>query len=161
MKEKRTAFIMMCGLVCLWGLDYVLAKNALGILKPMCLLFLKYSVGFILVAIVKFSQDRKSIVRVKDIPFFILCSITGEILYFTCEYTAMDYIPVSLITIILAFVPAVSILIERIVFKKKFTAKMALGTIICILGVAIVIGADFRELLQGRFIGYLLAFGAV
>ena len=161
MKEKRTAFIMMCGLVCLWGLDYVLAKNALGILKPMCLLFLKYSVGFILVAIVKFSQDRKSIVRVKDIPFFILCSITGEILYFTCEYTAMDYIPVSLITIILAFVPAVSILIERIVFKKKFTAKMALGTIICILGVAIFIGADFRELLQGRFIGYLLAFGAV
>lgn len=161
MKEKRTAFIMMCGLVCLWGLDYVFAKNALVILKPMCLLFLKYCVGFVLVAIVKFSQDRKSIVRVKDIPFFILCSVTGEILYFTCEYTAMDYIPVSLITIILAFVPAVSIIVERIVFKKKFTFKMAIGTVICIIGVCVVIGADFGVLLQGRFTGYLLAFGAV
>ena len=161
MKEKRTAFLLMCGLVCLWGLDYVFAKGALGIMKPMCLLFLKYCVGFVLVAVVKFSQDRKTIARKKDIPFFILCSITGEILYFSCEYTAMDYIPVSLITIILAFVPAVSIIIERVVFGRRFTAKMAAGVLICIVGVAIVIGADFGSLLHGRSTGYLLAFGAV
>ncbi len=151
----------MCLLVCFWGLDYVVAKDALNILEPMNLLFLKYLVGALLVFGIKLKQDRKTIVRPKDIPFFILCSLTGEIPYFFCEYTAMDYLPVSLITIILSFVPAVSIIAERIIFRRKFTWKMLMGVIICIIGVAIVIGADFRTLLHGRMTGYLLAFGAV
>ena len=161
MREKSTAFLLMCLLVCFWGLDYVVAKDALNILEPMNLLFLKYLVGALLVFGIKLKQDRKTIVRPKDIPFFILCSLTGEILYFFCEYTAMDYLPVSLITIILSFVPAVSIIAERIIFRRKFTWKMLMGVIICIIGVAIVIGADFRTLLHGRMTGYLLAFGAV
>lgn len=161
MREKNIVFLLMCGLVCLWGLDYVFAKEALEILEPMNLLFLKYGVGFLLVLGVKLKQDKKAIMRKKDIPFFILCSLTGEMLYFTCEYTAMDYIPVSLITIILAFVPAVSIIAERIVYKKKFSVRMAFGILLCIAGVAIVIGADFSELFRGKILGYILAFGAV
>ena len=155
------AFLLMCVLVCAWGMDYVCAKTALTALEPLNLMFLKYATGAVLVLAIKLKQDRKSFIKLKDIPFFILCSLSGEILYNYCEYTAMDYIPVSLITIILAFVPAVSIIIERIVFKKRFTVKMMLGICVCIIGVAIVIGTDFRELLHGRLIGYMLAFGAV
>ena len=151
----------MCLLVCFWGLDYVFAKEALDILQPMSLLFLKYSVGFMVLLAIKLKADRKAIVRLKDIPWFILCSLTGEILYFFCEYSAMDYIPVSLITIILSFVPAVSIIIDRILYKKKASPKMLVGVMACIVGVIIVIGADFKVLLEGRILGYLLAFGAV
>lgn len=151
----------MCILVCFWGLDYVFAKEALNVLQPMNLLFLKYSVGIVVVFAIKLKVDRKALVKRRDIPWFILCSIMGEILYFFCEYTAMDYIPVSLITIILSFVPAVSIIIEWLIWRKKLTVKVVLGVLFCILGVIIVIGADFRVLLQGRLTGYLLAFGAV
>lgn len=151
----------MSMLVCFWGLDYVFAKEALNILQPMNLLFLKYSVGFLVLLAIKLKVDRKTLVKKKDIPWFILCSITGEVLYFFCEYTAMDYIPVSLITIILSFVPAVSIIIERVILKRRLTGKIVFGVALCIVGVIIVIGADFRELMQGRIIGYLLAFGAV
>ena len=103
----------------------------------MNLLFLKYSVGLLLVLAVKLKVDRKTIVRLKDIPFFVLCAITGEILYFFCEYTAMDYIPVSLITIILAFVPAVSIIVEKILYRRRISGKMVLGVALCIVGVAV------------------------
>lgn len=161
MNERSKALMLMSLLVCFWGLDYVFAKEALNILQPMSLLFLKYLVGLVVVFTIKLKVDRKAVIRKKDIPWFILCSITGEILYFFCEYTAMDYIPVSLITIILSFVPAVSIMIERVVLKRKLTGKTILGVLCCILGVVIVMGADFRLLLQGRLTGYLLAFGAV
>ena len=160
-RAKFYTYLLMSGLVIAWGFDYVVAKHVLTILQPLGLLFFKYTVGMVLIICIKLKTDRKSIVRKKDIPLFILCSICGEILYFFCEYTAMDYIPVSLVTIILAFVPALSIIIERVIFKRTVTKPMAIGVTICILGVALIIGVDFEHLLQGRMIGYLLAFGAV
>lgn len=144
-----------------WGFDYVVAKHALELLQPLTLLFLKYLIGLVLIVVIKMKMDRKSMARKKDIPLFILCSIFGEILYFACEYNAMDYLPISLITIILAFVPAVSIIVEKILYKRVVTKTMTIGVIVCILGVVLIIGVDFQMILQGRWIGYLLAFGAV
>jgi len=159
--EKTKAFILMCILVCMWGLDYIVAKKALEVLGTMNLLFLKYLIGLLLVLAIKLKKKVKTLIRLKDIPFFILCSLTGEILYYYCDYTAMSYLPVSIITVILAFVPVLSILIERVIFKKRFTAKILIGILVCVVGVGIVIGADFRLLLNGRLIGYILAFGSV
>ena len=160
-KDKIVTYILMSCLVTTWGFDYVVAKHALELLQPLTLLSLKYAIGLIPIFIIKMKTDRTAWVRKKDIPMFILCSICGEILYFTCEYTAMDYIPVSLITIILAFVPAFAIIIEKVVFRRTVTKAMTIGVIVCVLGVALIIGVDIEQLLQGRWIGYLLAFGAV
>ena len=160
-KEKYFAYMLMTFLVVAWGFDYVVAKHALEVLQPLTLLFLKYSIGLILVLCIKLKTDRKSIIRKKDIPLFILCSICGEIIYYFCEYTAMNYIPISLVSIILAFVPALSIIIEKVLFKRKVTRVMVIGIVVSIFGVALIIGVDFEVLFQGRIIGYLLAFGAV
>lgn len=144
-----------------WGFDYVVAKQALELLQPLTLLFLKYFVGLIPIFIIKMKMDRKSILRKKDIPLFVMCSMFGEILYYFCEYSAMDYLPISMITIVLAFVPLVSILIDRILYKQKITRSISVGVIVCILGVALIIGFDVELIMQGRWMGYILAFGAV
>lgn len=160
-RERKLTYLLMTFLVIAWGFDFVVAKHALELLQPLTLLFLKYTLGLCLVVCIKLKTDRKSLVRKKDIPLFILCSICGEILYFLCEYTAMDYIPISLISIVLAFVPALSIIIEKVLFKRTVTKTMVIGIAVCIFGVALIIGVDFQLLFQGRIIGYLLAFGAV
>ena len=161
MDEKKTCFLLMFIVVCLWGLDYSVAKNALSLFEPLNLMFFKYAGGLIVITIIKLVADRKFTVRKKDIVFIVLCSLTGQILYYFCEYTAMEYMPVSLITIILSFVPAVSIIIERIVFKKSISLKIIIGLVVCVIGIAFVIGVDFSVLFQGKAVGYLLAFGAV
>lgn len=144
-----------------WGLEYIFAKHALNVFEPLTLLFFKYCIGFIIVLVIKLKMDGKSIVRKKDIPLFILCSIFGEIGYFSFEYTAMDYLPISLITIMLAFVPALSIAIEWVVYKKKATKGIGIGIFLSIIGVSLVIGVDYHVLFEGRIFGYLLALGAV
>lgn len=160
-RDIRIMYLLMSCLVIFWGFDYVVAKEALELLPPLTLMFLKYSVGVFLLIAVKLKTDFQRMVRKKDIPLFILCSIFGEILYYLCEYTAMDYIPVSLITIVLAFVPALSIITEKVLFKKNTTRAIVIGVAACIFGVALIIGMDFGQLMQGRLVGYLLAFGAV
>jgi drug/metabolite transporter (DMT)-like permease len=159
--KKRNMYLLMIVLVFAWGLEYIFAKQALAVMEPLTLVFFKYLIGLVVVLIIKLKAEGKSLMRVRDIPLFLFCAIFGEIGYFYFEYTAMGYLPVSLITIVLAFVPALSIIIDKAVFKKKITKKMALGVLLSILGIALVIGVDYRILFQGRIIGYLLAFGAV
>ena len=159
--EKTRAHILMVILVISWGFDYVPAKWGLEILSPMSLLFLKYALGLAVTLILKAVTRNWNLIRMKDLPLFILCSIFGEVLYFYCEYSAMDYMPVSLLTIILGFVPAVSIAIERIALKRRANRVIIIGIAVCIAGIVCVIGSDLGILFQGRIMGYVLAFGAV
>ena len=145
----------------MWGLDYSVAKNALEVFRPLNLMFFKYLGGLVVITLIKAVAERKFTIRKKDIIFFVLCSLTGQVLYYFCEYTAMEYILVALITIILSFVPIISILIERVFFKTKMSVRIITGFVVCVIGVGLVIGADFKSLFSGRALGYLLAFGAV
>lgn len=159
--KKNRMYLLMVLLVFAWGLEYIFAKQALTIMPALTLVCFKYTIGFLVVLGIKLKLDGRGMMRKEDIPLFICCAVFGEIGYFYVEYTAMDYLPVSLITIVLAFVPALSIVIDRVKYKKKSTTIMTMGILLSIFGIALVIGVDYHILLQGRIIGYLLAFGAV
>ena len=73
---------------------------------------------------IKFITGNKAILRKKDIPIFIICALFGQIAYYECEYNAMTLMPVALIMIVLFFTPTVSILIERIQYKRKANRKI-------------------------------------
>ncbi|MGI6257395.1 MAG: DMT family transporter [Anaerovoracaceae bacterium] len=160
-ETRKFAHILMVILVIDWGFEYICAKHAMESLSPLSLIFFKYSIGVFLVAAIKFRIDRKSLFRLKDVPVLAACAISGDILYYFSEYKAMDYMPISLITIMLALVPIGSIIIERLFFHKHVTVKMLAGMGVCVIGVAMVIGADFSVLFKGRVLGYLLCFGAI
>ena len=151
----------MIFLVITWGFDYIVAKFGMYDLTPTSLLFSRIVIGALFVGSIKIARRDWSLIHRRDIPVLIACSLFGEILYFECEFNSMSYLPVSLLTILLAFVPALSVIIERVLFKRKPNAIIVCGIICCIIGIVLVIGADFGILLQGRLIGYLLAFGAV
>lgn len=159
--EKNILIIMMSILVLVWGFDYILAKFALAHLAPLELLFFKYMVAFVLVLIIKLKTEGAGLLKVRDIPVYIVSVMFGEIIYYYSEYTAMSYLPVSIIAIIVAFVPALSVITERVLFKKKTSLKIILGIVACVFGVSLIIGVDFEMLVHGKIIGYLLAFACV
>lgn len=152
MDKKRLTFILMFALVFMWGLDYSVAKNALEVFRPLNLMFFKYFGGLIVITLIKAVAERKFTIRKKDIIFFVMCSLTGQVLYYFCEYTAMEYIPVALITIILSFVPIISILIERVFFKTKLSVSIIAGLVVCVIGVG---SAGTGYLIYVRGVKYL------
>lgn len=160
-KDRKIAYILMVILVCLWGYEYVAAKYALQVLAPMTLVFFKYLIALFCLLGIKLIRDGKKFIKKRDIPVLVGCALFGELLYFWSEYSAMSYMPVSLITIILSFVPALSVVIERIVYKTRVNFKIYIGIFGTIVGIVLVVGSDFSILFQGRIIGYLLAFFAV
>lgn len=162
MKDTTKAHILMIFMVITWGFDYVPAKWGLEILTPMGLLFLKYCIGGVVLLCIKFLVNRdRSLPLLRDLPYFVLCSVFGEIVYFFCEYSAMDYIPVALLTILLGFVPVVSVIAERLIYGRRANRIIIIGIAFCILGIIFVIGSDWHIIFEGRVIGYVFAFGAV
>lgn len=161
LKTKKLAYISMVILVFSWGLEYVMAKSALEVVKPVTLIFLRYFVAFVFLMIIKLIFDRRFYVRKNDIAFFLVCAFFGDIVYFASEYMAMSYLPISIVTLVLSLVPAVSIVVEIFLYKRKPTIAIIIGCIISIFGVALIVGADFSQLLAGKWIGYLLVFMAL
>lgn len=159
--QKKLMYLLMIFLMLTWGLEYIFAKQALTVIKPLTLIFFKYLIGYIIVLIIKLKAEGKKFMKKRDIPIFLFCALFGEIGYFYFEYTAMEFLPVSIITIVLAFVPALSILIDKAVFKKNITRRMTIGIFFCIFGIILVMGVDYYSLFQGKIIGYMLAFSAV
>lgn len=160
-KKKKLAYVMMCLLVVAWGFDFIVVKKALTVFEPLGLMFFKYLTGFIFVFILKLKLEPHSHFHKKDLPLLIACCLFGEILYFYSEYTAFDYLPVSIVSVFLAFVPMVSIIIEWIAFKRRPGLKIVVGMIVGILGIALIIGVDIDTIMKGQWIGYMLVFFAI
>jgi drug/metabolite transporter (DMT)-like permease len=160
-KPKTFAYVSMMIVVFAWGFEYVAAKAALDVIEPLALICVKFSMGFVVLMAVKLVRDRRFPFALKDLPMLVACTFFGELLYFACEYGAMDYLPVSVISIVLAFVPAVSVVIEYFLYKRKANLKIVVGIAVGVIGVAFVIGGNMSVFLVGAGIGYLLIFGAV
>jgi len=159
--SKRRIYALMGFLILIWGLDFVVVKNALEMLDQLTLLFYKLFVALVFVLIVRLAKEKGPLFRKKDILLFILSVLIGDVAYYYCEYSALPYMPVSLVSIIFSFVPIVSIIIEAIVYKRKTSLKVVAGVFVCILGIALIIGVDWSILLHGRLYGYLFSFACV
>ena len=150
------ALVVFC-----WGYEYIAAKAALAVISPLPLICVKFTVSFVMLIIVKCIADRRFPFALRDLPLLIVCSVSGELLYYTCEYNAMSYLPVSVISIVLATVPAVSVAIEFFLYKRRANRLIIIGIAVGIVGVVFVIGGDMAAFFTGSGIGYLFVFGAV
>jgi drug/metabolite transporter (DMT)-like permease len=159
--NRKLAHVLMVFTVTSWGLEYALAKDAISVIEPITLVCFKYTIALLVIGAIKFKREGKSGMKRGDILVFMLCAATGEILYFYMEYEAMNYMPISLITIILTFVPVVSIFVEWAAFKRVPSIGLMIGIAVSLCGLVLIVGVDLRTILSGRIIGYLLCLGAV
>jgi drug/metabolite transporter (DMT)-like permease len=147
-------------LVCLWGLEFIVAKRALEEFDPMSLVFMKYGVAFIVLVLIKLVADRRISIKRKHILPMVMCSLFGDVIYYATEYQALSYISVAVLTIILSFVPLLSVLIEWGFFGRRPSLLMIVGIIACVVGIALVIGVDLSQL-RGAPLGCVLGGVAV
>ena len=159
--ERMKALLLMTILAIIWGMENVFASMLLTSYSTFTILLCKYMVATVFLTIVMVASGARDFAKPKDIPLFILCGATGSLLYYFFEFSAIKYISVSLATVILTFVPVVSVLIEALVLKRKFNGKLYAGILVTVLGAIFVVGIDLDSLAGGKTIGIVLAFSAV
>ncbi|MEM5947109.1 DMT family transporter [Spirochaetia bacterium 38H-sp] len=140
--------------VVLWGVSFVSTKIVLSYMGPLFLAFLRFAVG--LVVIFPFLLLKRLSIRVssKDMLFLAMGGITGVTLYFYFENTGLVYMPASDASLIVAFIPVISAIIESLVYKKKLYPSDNAGIILSMWGVYFVVREGLR--LTSSPIGYVL-----
>ena len=158
LKDPRLSYIFMTATVFLLSFEFIVAKTILSFVPAFTVIWMKYAIAIVALICVKTVRRERWPFTVRDIPYFILCAFTGEIIYYYGSFSAMDYLPVALITVVLALCPVLSIILERLIHKKRIMLPALIGICVSLFGIAMVAGVDVALIASGRLWGYLLAF---
>ncbi|MBQ8995325.1 MAG: DMT family transporter [Oscillospiraceae bacterium] len=152
-KHGRTHLFMVL-LILIWAIDSVTISMAMDSVNQVFLVCAKYAFALPIVILVVAIRHGIRLPRRKDIVHLLVSALFGDVLYFFFEYTALKYLSVSMVTILLGFLPVASYLTDCVVQRRKpdWLSLLAIG--ISIFGLVLVVSTKTEE--QGNsVIGYL------
>jgi len=155
--SPKLNYIIMTSLVFICAFEYILTKPLLDIVPVMTVIWLKYAVGFAVIVGVKIARGGPIQFALRDLPVFVLLALFGEVIYYFTGFSSMSYLPVALLTVMIAMAPVLSVIFDRFIYKRKVRAPAILGICVSLFGISMVAGVDPEMLAGGRAVGYLLA----
>ena len=125
-------------------------------MPPMSLAFFRYLFAFITLFtfFIIFEKDKK--LNKQDYKHLVLSSGIGIFIYFIGEYNALNYISASTASIIVSLLPVFMLVTNFFVFKDKITLFKVGVIVLTLIGVVMVVEADFRVMFNESLIGYSL-----
>jgi len=155
--SPKLNYIIMTAMVFFCAFEYILTKPLLEITPVMTVIWLKYLVGFAVIVGIKIARGGPFQFVVRDLPIFVLLGLFGEVFYYLPGFSALFYLPVALLTVMIAMAPVLSVVFDRFIYKRKVRAPTVLGICVSLFGISMVAGVDPEMLAGGRAVGYLLA----
>jgi drug/metabolite transporter (DMT)-like permease len=153
---KIKGYLALVAVTIFWGSSFVSSKLVLETLPPMLLAFFRYLFAFatLFTFFMIFEKDKR--LNKQDYKHLVLSSGIGIFIYFIGEYNALNYISASTASIIVSLLPMFMLVTNFFVFKDKITLFKVIVIVLTLIGVVMVVQADFRAMFNESVIGYSL-----
>lgn len=160
-KNKLMSYFAIITAVTFWGISYISTDLCLDYMEPITLVTLRCIIASIMLIIIwKIKEPKVRLIK-KDIPRIVISGIVGIVFYFIFEFYGVKYTSPAVAAIILAAIPVISLIAQRVKGRETLNLFKVLGVIISLVGVAFVIGIGMGDIKQGgEIIGYLCMLGA-
>lgn len=158
-KSNILPFLAALAVVLVWAETFVSSKILIGAgLRPADIFSVRFALAYLLM--IPFAGRRLLCESVKDELLMALLGITGGSLYFLMENSALVYAGASDVSIIVCGAPLVTALLISIFYREeRLTPLQVLGSVIAMIGVALVV-LNGNLVLKFSPLGDILAFGA-
>lgn len=124
--------------VIVWGTTFVSTKILLADgLTPSWIFISRFAIAYL--CILSLCYKRLWSDSVKDELFMLALGLTGGSLYFIMENTALQYTFASNVSLIICAAPILTMSLNALIFKQRFTFKAAIGSVFALFGVVIVV----------------------
>ena len=165
--RRALSWLALAFPVLAWGLSFPSIKAALTVFPPMTLALGRFALASIALWTIAALTPRKKRVAMgwsqftpRDRWSLVLTVFTGITLYFLFENHGVKLIPASAASLIIAVIPILSLLAERILDRRRLGLVGSLATLVSVFGVALLVGVPGGTAESGSLLGSLLMLGA-
>ncbi|MCL6479384.1 MAG: DMT family transporter [Peptococcaceae bacterium] len=145
----------------IWGLSFVSIKISVAVIPPMTLALLRFLLASAILVVMLKILEPQARLKKEDVPSLLIAGIIGITLYFFFENNGVKLTTATVASMIIAFIPILTILADYIIFKSPMPPYKIACVLISVVGVYLVVGANITGLNgSGNLRGNLLMMGA-
>ncbi|TXK84101.1 DMT family transporter [Paenibacillus sp. N3.4] len=144
-KSNSLYFITATSAILLWSTSFVGTKIAYNSFPPLTLGAARFIIASVILGAIMLA--RKEFVRPtpKDMGLMGLSGILGTTLYFALENIGLEMTTASSAALIVASYPAITALLEFVLFRVKISWLKVLGIVMAVVGVYQISGGSQRD----------------
>ena len=144
----------------LWGISYPSTKVAVAAIPPMTLTAVQFSIACLALPAIALLAGEDLRVARRDLPVLALAGILGVTLFYYCQNNGVLKLSASESALIIATVPIVSVIADRIFLGTRLSLRVYAGSLLSFAGVALIVVQPALAS-AASLKGYLYMFGAV
>jgi len=137
-RAAHLAFV--AGAVLIWSTSFVATKAALVEVGPLTLGATRFVLAALLAGLVAALFGGLKVKGAADLGTLCLGGLLGITLYFSMENVGVDLATASDAALVVASYPAIAMVIEALVYRRRLAAKKLSGVALAIVGVNAVLG---------------------
>ena len=155
-QSSAISYFSILGALVIWSSSFVAIKIAYETFPPITLGAVRFVVATLILGALTLLPKNRVKLEKKDIGTVALSGLMGITLYAVLQNIAMQWTSASSATLIIASYPAITLLLESLIYKVKMNLFKIIGILIAIAGVVILsyVKADTRQ--QGELLGVVL-----
>lgn len=138
-KNKHFPILVLFAVNFMWGLDFLIIEYLVQFQHPNITSFVKLAIAAIVLVSLAFYKEGGIRIAKKDWPRVIFCGATGLSLYYGIETVGVSLSSGAIAALVMATVPMIGMLADRIVYKNPITLYKFLCILASIVGVVILI----------------------
>ncbi len=135
-----------------WGASFVATKIALDSVSPVTIVWLRFTIGIIIMGIIVVFRKQLIFPRLKDLAYFAILGFIGITFHQWLQSNGLITAQATTTAWIVATTPIFIALLGWLVLNEKMKWDAALGIMIAAFGVVMVITkGDWNSLFMGQF----------
>ncbi|MDF2634820.1 MAG: protein of unknown function transrane [Pelosinus sp.] len=144
----------------IWGGMYVVSKMVLTIISPLELVWFRYIVALLTLAVVGLMTRQSWSIRRKDIPLVFSIGLIGYFISIWAQFAGTQLSSAQMGAIITSATPAFMVIFAKMLLKEKITLRKGLSVCLATVGVLCIIGiSDVGN--SSKFGGIILVIAAL
>ena len=155
MNNKILGALFLSLAASIWGAMYVVVKVVVEVIPPMELVWMRYVIAVITLAIIGLCMKQSWRIAKKDWLIIFLVGLFGNTISIVTQEMGTMLSTAQMGAIITSTTPAFMVLFARLILKEKITIKKCLSIVLATIGVGIIVGngqIDITQQLGGFYL---------
>lgn len=157
---RLPAYLALALPILAWGLSFPSIKAALSDFPPMTLAFGRFVLAGTALGLIYAWKGPRTSFSARDRTMLLLSVLTGITLYFFFENHGVKLIPASAASLIIAGIPILTLLAERLVHRRRLGAVGIAASLVSFVGAVLLVGVPVEAGGIESLWGALLMVGA-